>query len=285
MIVYFNGEYLDKSHVRISPDDRGFLFGDGIYEVLRSYGKHFFEAAAHLDRMAHGLEELEISGWESTNFASVGAELLDRNRLNAQAIVYIQVTRGAPTTRTHAFPTGDVPPTVYVTAFSITPKADPTVGVSVITTPDVRWGRCDLKTTNILANCLTQQRAHENGAFESILIRDGVALESSASSFFAVVDGQVRTAPKSNHILPSITREVVLRLCAEAGISHRETPVPENQLAQATEMFLAGTTLEVLPIVRVDGNPVGDGVPGPITTRIRQLFAAEVARQTGVGTK
>jgi len=157
-------------------------------------------------------------------------------------------------------------------AFPFVQKADPDIGVSVMTTPDVRWGRCDLKTIGLLANCLTQQRAKANGVFESILIKDGIAIESSASSFFAVIDGQVRTAPKSNHILPSITRETVLRLCAEAGISHRETPIQEQELADAEELFLAGTTLEVLPIVRVDGNQVSSGVPGPVTLKIQSLF-------------
>jgi D-alanine transaminase len=272
MIVFLNGSYMPKEEAKLSPDDRGFLFGDGIYEVARCYGGKFLSLDEHLERMAHGCSEIEITGLDSYDFRSICNELIKRNSLTEKGMVYLQITRGAPATRTHAFPSEETPPTVYGMAFPFSPKADPTVGVSVITTPDLRWGRCDLKTIGLLANCLSQQRAKENGVFESILIKDGIAIESSASSFFAVIDGQVRTAPKSNHILPSITRETVLRLCADAGISHMETPVKEQDLATADEMFLAGTTLEILPIVNVDGNRVGSGVPGPLTTRLQRLF-------------
>lgn len=272
MIVYFNGEYMEKEKALLSPDDRGFLFGDGIYEVARCYDGKFLQLDRHLARMRHGLSEIEIRGWEEIDFEDVSRTLLARNNLTEQGLVYIQVTRGAAASRTHAYPTVETPPTVYATAFPFAQKADPNVGVSMITTPDLRWGRCDLKTVNLLANCMTQQRARENGAFDSILIRDGNAIESSSSSFFAVVDGQVRTAPRSNHILPSITREIVLELCSAAGIPHRETPVHEQQLASAEELFLAGTTLEILPIVRVDGNQVANGVPGEVTGQLRGLF-------------
>ncbi len=276
MIVFLNGEFMPKEMATISPDDRGFLFGDGIYEVVRCYGGKFMEIDAHLTRMKHGCDEIGLSGIESFDFEFICHELVSRNSLSDQGIVYLQITRGAPPTRTHAFPSEQTPPTVYGMAFPFSQKADPTVGVSVITTPDLRWGRCDIKTIGLLANCLTQQRAKENGVFESILIKDGLAIESSASSFFAVIDGQVRTAPKSNHILPSITRETVLRLCAEEGIPHRETPVKEQDLSSASELFLAGTTLEILPIVRIDGTQVGTGIPGPVTSRLQKLFRKTV---------
>jgi D-alanine transaminase len=272
MKVFLNGEYMPQDEAKISPTDRGFLFGDGIYEVVRCYGGKFLSRDQHLARMAHGCAEIEISGLEDYDFASICRELIERNSLAEQGLVYLQVTRGAASPRTHAFPIVPVPPTVYGMAFPFVQKADPSIGVSVVTTPDLRWGRCDLKTIGLLANCLTQQHAKENNVFESILIKDGLAIESSASSFFAVIDGQLRTAPKSNHILPSITRETVLRLCSDAGILHSETPVKEQELGTADEMFLAGTTLEVMPIVQVDGKTVGNGAPGPITTQLQGLF-------------
>lgn len=270
--MYFNGEYAAKESVRISPDDRGFLFGDGVYEVVRSYGGRIFALDGHIQRLRRGLGELQIRGIDAATFADVVTELLAKNGLAADdAIVYIQVTRGAAPRR-HAFPTEPTPPTTYAEASVFHPKGDPSKGAKVITTPDIRWTRCDIKTVNLLANCLANQRAQEAGALEAILVRDGVALEATASSFFGVFGGEVRTAPKSNYILPSITREAALDLCREAGIPAREDPIYLHELASADELFLAGTTVELMPIVEVDGRPVGTGRPGPVQQRLYDLF-------------
>jgi len=272
--VYFNGSYLAKDDVRISPDDRGFLFADGVYEVCRAYGGRFFELDAHLHRLATGLHALEIAGADARALGAVFHELLARNDLAAaDATVYLQITRGAAP-RTHAFPSPPIPPTVYAETKPFAPRGDPAVGVGVITVPDTRWARCDIKTVGLLPNCLANQRARSAGAVEAVFVRDGVAIEATASSFFAVVDGEVRTAPTSNYILPSISRAVVLRLCDQARIPHRETPVFVEDLPRASELFLAGTTLEVMPIVQLDGRPVRDGTPGPLTTRLHGLFHA-----------
>jgi D-alanine transaminase len=269
--VYFNGAYVAKDEVRISPDDRGFLFADGIYEVVRSYHGHVFELDAHLRRLANGLRAIEIGGIDVPSLAAVARELLARNGLTAEATVYFQITRGAAP-RVHAFPDPLPPPTVYAEARAFTPKGDPAVGIPVITVPDVRWARCDIKSVALLPNCLANQRARAAGAVEAIFVRDGVALEGTASSFFAVIDGEVRTAPSSNYILPSITRDVVLRLCRETGMAHREYPVLAEHLPRASELFMAGTTLEVMPVVRVDGQTVADGRPGPVATRLLAAF-------------
>jgi D-alanine transaminase len=277
-LVYFNGSYLLKDQVRISPDDRGFLFADGIYEVARSYGGRFFELGAHLERMRNGLAALAIGGVRAESLGEVFNTLLERNGLGREpATVYAQVTRGA-SPRTHFFPDPPVPPTVYAEAKPFTPKGDPAQGAAVITVADTRWARCDIKTVGLIPNCLANQRARAAGALEAIFVRDGVALEATASSFFAVVDGEVRTAPASNYILPSITRSVVLRICVREKIPHREAPVYLDDLARASELFLAGTTLEVMPIVTVDGKPVGSGRPGPVAERLGALFHAETSR-------
>ena len=271
-VVYFNGAYTPKDQVRISPDDRGFLFADGLYEVTRAYGGRLFELDAHLRRLADGLAALDIQGVDAQAMGDVFRRLLRENGFAAaDATVYLQVTRGAAP-RTHWFPTTPVPPTVYAEAKPFTPRADPAVGIGVITTPDVRWARCDIKTVGLLPNCLANQRARAAGALEAVFVRDSVALEGTASSFFAVLDGEVRTAPLSNYILPSISRAVVLRLCDEGGLPHREVPVFVEQLSQASELFMAGTTLEVMPVVTVDGRPVGTGVPGPVATRLNAMF-------------
>jgi D-alanine transaminase len=277
-IVYFNGAFLPKNEVHLSPDDRGFLFADGVYEVARSYEGRLFELDAHMRRLATGLCELQIVGLDVPAVTLVLGELLRRNDLlRGQATVYVQVTRGAAP-RIHAFPDPPVPPTVYAEARPFVRRADPAQGVAVITVPDVRWARCDIKSVSLLPNVLANQRARAAGAIEALFVRDGVVLEGSNTAFLAVIEGEVRTAPNSNYILPSVSRDVVLRLCAREGIRHRETAVFADDLARADELFLASTTLEVMPVVRVDGRPVGDGRPGPMTTRLGALFSAETTR-------
>ncbi len=272
-IAYFNGEFLPRDEIRISPDDRGFLFADGIYEVVRCYGGRFFRMREHLERLARGLRELRIQGVEATDLGDVCAELLERNQPTpANLLVYIQVTRGtAP--RAHPFPATDVAPTVYVTLMPYTPKGDAARGISVITAPDTRWARCDIKSIGLLANCLANQTAREAGATEAIFVRDGVALEGTATTFFGVFAGTIRTAPISNYILPGITRAAVLETCHELEIPVAIEPIFQHELRGADELFLAGTTVEVMPIVRVDGCPVGDGKPGSVTKRLRQAFS------------
>jgi D-alanine transaminase len=275
-IAYFNGRYLPKDEVHLSPEDRGFLFGDGVYEVIRSYEGKLFALQAHLARMRFGLCELGIAGADVDELGEVAAELIRRNTLGqGDATVYLQVTRGAAP-RTHFFPDPPVPPTVYAQAGRFTPKGDPATGIAVITVPDIRWARCDIKTVQLLPNCLANQRARAAGAQEALFVRDGVVLEGSHSSLFFVFGEEVRTAPKNNYILPSITRDVVLMSCRAAGIPAREVPVFQHELPRITEAFLAGTTVEVMPIVRIDGAPVGDGRPGPVTRRLQELFRERV---------
>jgi D-alanine transaminase len=167
---------------------------------------------------------------------------------------------------------------VYVEPKPFSPRADPAAGVSVITAPDIRWARCDIKAIAILPNTLANQRARAAGSIEAVFVRDGVAIEGTSSAFFGVIDGQVRTAPASNYILPSVSRAVTLRLCREHGIPHAETPIFVQDLPRASELFLASTTLEVMPIVRVDDRPVGPGTPGPIALRLNALFRAHATR-------
>jgi D-alanine transaminase len=280
MIVYFNGAYGPKDGVRVSPDDRGFLFGDGIYEVARTYGGKLFALERHLERLKYSLEQLRIGGVDTAALPTVCRELLRRNDLGTRdAVVYLQITRGAAP-RTHAFPNPPAPPTIYGYAAPIQLKFDPVKGVAAIAIPDVRWARCDIKSVSLVANCMANQQAAEAGAFEAILVRDGVALEGSHTSLFAVIDGEVRTAPLTNYVLPGITRAVVVELCQSNGIPVRETPVFAHELPRAEEVFLAGTTTEVLGVVQIDGRPVSSGRPGKLTNRLRELFCTFSARNS-----
>lgn len=274
MIVYLNGKYLHKTQATISVDDRGFLFADGVYEVVRSYRGRFFEMAAHIRRMQNGLHALGISVSESLDLVETSGALLRQNNLeNAEAIVYCQITRGAAPSRTHAFPSTLVSPTVYVAASPFTPPVEKKQnGIAAVTTPDIRWSRCDLKTIGLLANCLARQRALESGADEALFVRDGVALEGSSSNLFVVQGGVVVTNPKTNYILPGITRQVVIDLCREQGIELKEAPVFVEWLKAADEVFMTHTTGEIVPVVRLNAREIGNGALGVITRKLQAAF-------------
>lgn len=271
-IVYMNGVYLPKEEARLSPDDRGFLFADGIYEVVRSYRGRLYALEPHLARLARGLKAIRIQGVVATDVGIICQELLERNDLAGKdAIVYVQITRGAAP-RTHWFPDPSVRPTVYASTMAFKPRADPAVGVAVITQPDQRWARCDIKSVALLPNCMAAQAAREAGVPEAVLVRDGVVLEGTHTSFFGVIEGEVRTAPANNYILPSITRQTVLDLCSEHGIPVRTEPILLEELPRASELFLAGTTMEIMPIIQIDARTIGAGGPGPVATRLLELF-------------
>jgi len=273
MITYFNGEFLPKEAVRISPDDRGFLFADGAYEVIRAYEGNLFKLTAHLQRLENSLNGLRITAPDTKELQDVAVQLIESNDLaSGDAALYIQVTRGvAP--RTHAFPPGDIPPTVYMSAWPFHAAPERLEhGVRVILVPDIRWSRCDIKSVALLPNVLASQQAKESDAYEAIFVRDGIVTEGSHANFAAVFDGQLVTHPKTNHILPGITRQVVLELCEELDLPYRESPISETELRGAHELMLLGTTTEVMPVVQVDDWPVADGQPGPATRTLQQAF-------------
>ena len=274
MLVYLSGEYVPQAEARISVDDRGFLFADGVYEVARVYRGRGFRMADHLQRMKRGLAALGIEFTGVDDLAAVAERLLTENGLAAgEATVYIQVTRGAAP-RAHAFPAPAPAPTVYVATRPFTgyPAEYASNGVSTITVPDTRWSRCDIKSVALLPNVLANQQAKEAGAFEALFVRDGVVIEGSLSNLLGVVDGAVVTYPVCNYILPGITRAVTLDLARDLGIPVEEAPIRLEQLDRVDELFLSGTTTEVMPITRVDGRPIGNGRPGPITRRLQDAF-------------
>ncbi len=271
-IVYFNGEFLPKDQVHISPDDRGFLFGDGVYDVTLTYGGRLFRIEDHLQRMKNGLRSLQIEGADVDALEGVGLELMERNNLDSYSqALYLQVTRGAAK-RTHHFPAGEVPPTVYAAISPFSRKGDPENGSPIVFVPDVRWSRCDIKSVCLLPNCLATQRAKDLNGHEAVFVRDGSILEGASSTFFAVFNGVVCTPPLTNYVLPGITRMVVLELCEKNDIPVRMESVLQQDLPAADEVFIAGTTSEVVPVIAVDGIPVRDGKPGPIARRISDLF-------------
>lgn len=280
-IIYLNGEFLDRARAAIPLDDRGFLFGDGVYEVCRVIQGRIFRLEDHLRRLQRGLRGLEIDAGDQLDGRSVERiflRLIEANALHeGEATVYLQVTRGAAP-RTHGFPPPGTPPTIYATAapFQV-PLQLREEGAAAITLPDIRWARCDIKSVNLLPNVLGKQRAIEAEAFEAIFLRDGIVTEGASSNLFVVLDGELRTYPLSNYILPGITRAIVLEQADRLGYRVSEMPVTQRELLDAEEIFATGTTTDVQPLVTVDGRPVGLGRPGPITRSLRGALEAEMA--------
>lgn len=279
-IVYLGGRFLPKSEAHVSPDDRGFLFADGAYEVVRFYGGRPFALAEHLERLARSLAALRIEGVEVEEIGEIARRLVRENGL-AEATCYVQITRGAAPRR-HAFPAPGTPPSVYASAAPL--EVDPARwehGASVILVPDERWARCDIKSIALLPNILAHQRAREAGADEAVLVREGVVTEGSHTNVAAVFGGRLVTHPEGPRILPGVTRRVVLGLCKMLGIPVEERPIPAEALPRADEVMILSTTSEVLPVVRVDGREVGGGVPGPVARRLLAAFRARVEAETG----
>ena len=283
-IVYLDGEYLPREEARVSVEDRGFLFADGVYEVTPAYQGGFFRLDRHMARMRRGLCALEIdAGLEELE--DVHRELLRRNGLEDEdvSIVYYQVTRGAAR-RTHHFPSPPVRPTVYAYAGPYRRPAPEEWdrGYHAITVPDQRWGRADLKTTQLLPNTLAQEQAKRAGVADAIFVRDGLALEGAHNNLFAVLGGRLVTHPASNQVLPGIVREFILELARDEGLAVEERPIPVAELQYTEELFFTGTTTEVRPTVEVDGRPVGNGQVGPVTRQLSEAFRRGVARECGV---
>ncbi len=289
-IANLNGKQMPLAEVLIPALDRGFLFGDAVYEVLRVYRGRPWLVEEHFDRLARSLGAIRIpvtppapAGREG---GGKGVELnrLRQRMLNtiaagpfAEATVYIQITRGvAP--RTHVFP-ADTPPLEFLFVQEFFDHYAPVrqTGAGVITLPDIRWDHCDIKSTNLLANVLAAQTAKEAGCREALFyLPDGTLTEGTHTSFFGVLNGALLTAPTSPAILPGITRGLILRLAKQAGIPVQEHVLKRDDLDGVSELFLTGTTSEILPIVRVDDRPIGDGKPGPITRRLQQAYAHAV---------
>jgi D-alanine transaminase len=275
-IACVNGRFLPIAKAKVSVEDRGFQFGDGVYEVIRSYGGRLFHLDAHLERLAQSAAAIRLPmrysrvQWRRLILRAYGLSRFP------EAKVYLQLTRGvAP--RDHRFPKG-ARPTVVITVRKLDPLP-PAVrrnGVRVITTPDLRWARCDVKSLNLLANVLAREEARAAGVFEAILVRDGHVTEGSVSNVFCVINGAVTTSPTDPSILPGITRAVTLDLIRREGIRLVERAVSVEELRGAEEVFLTGTTVEIVSVVAVDGAAIGNGAPGPVTQRLAQGFATMV---------
>ena len=280
-ICYLNGEYLPLREARVSPLDRAFLFGDSVYEVLPVFDGRMFRFREHFDRLARSLREIQLpSPHTHEQWLEILEELVRRNG-DVPMYVYVQVTRGAEYGRNHAFP-AVVQPGVFAMAAPL-PALTPEIrerGLAAITVEDFRWGRCDIKTTALLANVLMKQQAAAAGAQEAIIVRDGFVLEGSSTSIFVVSRGVVSTPPNSHRILPGTTRDAALEFAA-GKIAVEIQPIPLAALQSADEVWISAATRNVVPVTSIDGRPVGTGKPGPLWQAMNAAFDAAIDALAG----
>jgi D-alanine transaminase len=277
-MIHLNGEFMPIEQAKISVLDRGFIFGDGVYEVIPSYSRRPFRLAEHLARLQASLDAIRLPNpHDAATWSALVGKIVEGNPWEDQN-VYLQVTRGVAK-RDHAFPKG-LKPTVFLMATElVTPSAElMRTGAKAIVLPDFRWLRCDIKSTSLLGNCLLRTQAADEGCAEAILVRDGEMTEASASNVFVVKNGTVLTPPKSQLILPGITYDVVLEILRGNAIAHEVRPVKESELRAADEVWVTSSSREVLPITTLDGRPVGTGKPGPVGARVYALYQQFKAR-------
>jgi len=276
MQVYLNGEFLEQKEAAVSVADRGFVFGDGVYEVTRIVDGKFFQEEEHLVRLDEGLRGLKINLNEKVrnSIPEISRDLIKRNgHTEGEATVYLQITRGTAFPRTHTFPDPEVSASIYLSSGTFKPhKKLHENGVEVITVPDVRWTRCNLKTINLLPNTLAKQQAKEAGANSAVMIRDGVVTESPNANIFGVKDGVLYTFPASNYILNGITRRVVIHIANSLNIPLVPEPVRQDDLYDMDELFFTGTTTDIQPIIKVDGRKIGNGKPGGVVQSIQKEY-------------
>jgi D-alanine transaminase len=277
-VVYLNGSFIPKANATLSIEDRGFIFGDGVYEVTRVVNGELFESARHLRRLSRGLADLRLTPNESLEeIEEISRRLIVENQLTeGEGTIYLEITRGAAP-RTHHFPPAGTRCTVLLTAqrFAV-PHDKRATGVAVVTYPDIRWSRCDIKTVNLIPAVLAKQSAVDHAVFEAIFVRGSAITEGSHTNCFGVLDNELRTYPASNYILGGITRDVVIELAQELGLPISDRPFHVEDLPRLQEFFLTGTTTDVMPVVEIDGKPVGDGRPGVMTMRLYQALAARL---------
>lgn len=270
-IVYLNGHFLPADEAKISVFDRGFIFGDGVYEVIPVFGGHLFRLSNHLDRLDHSLENIRLANpLDHHSWKAILEELVQHNGGGDQSL-YLQVTRGVAE-RDHSFPPGSVP-TVFAMSMPVSaPPSELREGISAITVEDIRWKWCHIKAIALLPNILLRQQAVDEGAAEAVMLRDGFVTEGAASNIFIVHNGEVITPPKSNLLLPGITRDLVVELCRNNEVPCEEGPISEQQLRAADEIWVTSSTKEIVPVTRLDAASVGNGRPGPVWQQLIDLY-------------
>lgn len=278
-IVYLDGAYVRLGDAKISVLDRGFIFGDGIYDVVPCYQGRPFCMAEHLARLQRNLEVIEIeTGWTTNDWEQLVLDMLARSGRGADCIVYIQVTRG-PAKRDHAFP-AQTEPTIFcmVTPFTRPTEEQRTQGLSVVSIEDKRWAMCHIKSTSLLGNVLARQQAVEAGVDEVVQFRDDYLTEGASCNIWVVSDGVLLAPPRNNLILEGIRYRLLERLAAECGIDFESRPIAKAEVQSADELMLSSATKEILPIMSFNAQPVGDGKLGPVYKKLRAAYDQEILK-------
>lgn len=269
--VYLNGEYLPLSEAKVSVLDRGFLFGDGVYEVIPAYKGRLFRLEDHIVRLNNSLREIRLELDKSVaEWLAIFQPMLDSSK---DQYIYLQVTRGYAAKRDHGFPE-QVVPTVFAMCSEIKPFAGRVTGVKAVTLDDIRWQMCHVKAITLLANILLRQEALDQDCAEAILVRNGYVTEGAASNLFAVIDDELITPPKNHEILPGITRDVILELAEANQIPYREDVIALEALQNASEVWVTSSTREIVPVIELDGQQLGAGKPGPVFQKMDQMLQA-----------
>jgi D-alanine transaminase len=267
--VYLNGDYLPLNEAKVSVLDRGFLFGDGIYEVIPVYSGQLFHFQQHMKRLEHSLASIRLANpHNQEQWLKIITPLLDSRQDQS---VYLQITRGAAGKRDHAFPE-NVPATVFVMCSNILPFDGKITGIKAVSMNDNRWELCNVKAITLLANILHRQQAIDQGCAEAILVKDGYVTEGAASNVFAVIDDILVTPPKGAEILPGITRDVILDIAQKNNIPCAEEIISLDALTTASEIWITSSTREIIPVVELDSKPVADGKPGPVFQAMDRFF-------------
>ncbi|EWG10590.1 D-amino-acid transaminase [Cytobacillus firmus] len=279
--VILNGDLIERSEAKVDIEDRGYQFGDGVYEVIRVYNGKMFTADEHLERLLDSGKKIELNiPYSKDQLKQMLTEMIERNNLEL-GIVYMQFSRGT-SPRNHAYPGADVAPvlTAY-TRETTRPVESMRNGVKAILIEDIRWLRCDIKSLNLLGNIMAKQKAAQSGSFEAIQHRGDTVTEGSSSNIAIVKDGTLYTHPATNLILNGITRRKIKEICRENGIALKESAFTKEDLLAADEVFMSSTSAEITPITEIEGKPVGNGSPGLITNKLQNLFEEAIEKQCG----
>jgi D-alanine transaminase len=267
--VYLNGEYLPLSEAKVSVLDRGFLFGDGVYEVIPAYAGRLFRLEDHIVRLNNSLAGIRLPlSYSVADWQAIFQPMLDSSK---DQYIYLQVTRGYAAKRDHGFPE-QIVPTVFAMCSEIKPFAGRVNGIKAVTLDDTRWQMCNIKAITLLANILLRQEALDQDCAEALLVKDGYVTEGAASNLFAVIDGVLVTPAKNHEILPGITRDVILELAAANNVAYREDLITLEQLKAASEVWVTSSTREIVPVIELDGVAVGEGKPGPVWHTVDNLL-------------
>ncbi|TCS96418.1 D-amino-acid transaminase [Hazenella coriacea] len=278
MIILYHDRFIERQEANVDIEDRAYQFGDGIYEVVRVYGGKPFCLQEHLERFERNASEIRISlPYSISQLEEHLLQLIKQNQL-ADGNLYFQISRGT-SPRNHAFSDQLQPLIIAYTQTSSRPVKELEYGVGVISDPDIRWLRCDIKSLNLLGAVLSKQKAIDHQCHEAILVRDGHVTEGSSTNIYIVKEGTIWTHPANHLILPGITRAITLQLATQCNIPFNEKPFTLEDLYTADECFLTSTTMEICPIVQVDQKQIGSGMPGPVTKKLQEAFNQEVANQ------